>query len=177
MSQDSNLTPRNITYRQMINTFSKIAKYHKNINSFHSGQLDDVDIDKKNLSEFPLMYVEPEPVSVDAQTMTYSFTVIIADQLNEDASEARVNYPDLTTTDDAYTETLLILKDVIANFRQSIQTKSYADQRTSLSMPISLSPFTSRFANLLTGWAGTFNIVCQNENDLCSVPQTMSGGQ
>jgi hypothetical protein len=108
------------------------------------------------------MYVEPEPVSVDAQTMTYSFTVIIADQIQED----------MTGIDDAYSETLLILKDVIANFRQAMRTESWADQTTDLQMPIALSPFTSRFSNMLTGWAGTFNIVCQNQNNLCNVPQT-----
>jgi hypothetical protein len=94
--------------------------------------------------------------------MTYSFTVIIADQIQED----------LVDLDDTYSETLLIIKDVIANFRQALQTKSWADQRTDIEMPISLTPFTSRFSNMLTGWAGTFNIVCQNQNDLCVVPQT-----
>lgn len=162
MAQDNNNTYMNITYRQMINTFEDIATNHHEIHSFNSGSLNDIDIEKMNLSQFPLMYVEPEPVSVDAQTLTYSFTVIIADQIQED----------MTGLNDAYSETLLILKDVIANFVQATQTSSWADQRTDLEMPIQLSPFTSRFSNMLTGWAGTFNIVCQNQNNLCNVPQT-----
>ena len=162
MAQDNNNTYMNITYRQMIDTFETIATKHHEIHSFNSGSLSDVDLEKYDLSNFPLMYVEPEPVSVDAQTLTYSFTVIIADQIQED----------MTGLNDAYSEMLLILKDVIANFRQATQTESWADQRTSLEMPISLSPFTSRFSNMLTGWAGTFNIVCQNQNNLCDVPQT-----
>lgn len=162
MAQDNNKTYMNITYRQMIETFKTIATNHNEIHSFNSGSLNDVDIEKMDLSNFPIMYIEPEPVSVDAQTLTYSFTVIIADQIQED----------MTGIDDAYSETLLTLKDVIANFRQATQTESWADQRTSLEMPISLSPFTSRFSNMLTGWAGTFNIVCQNQNNLCNVPQT-----
>lgn len=162
MAQDSNNTYKNISFRQMIQTFETIATNHHEINSFNSGSLSDVDIEKMDLANFPLMYVEPEPVSVNAQTMTYSFTVIIADQIQED----------LVDLDDTYSETLLIIKDVIANFRQALQTKSWADQRTDIEMPISLTPFTSRFANMLTGWAGTFNIVCQNQNDLCIVPQT-----
>jgi len=64
-----------------------------------------------------------------------------------------------------------LIKDVISNFRQATQSASWADQRTDLVLPVNLDPFTSRFANMLTGWGGTFNIVCQNENDLCSVPQ------
>ena len=162
MAQDFNNTPRNITYRQMVETFETIATNNYEIHSFNSGSLSDVDLEKYDLSKFPIMYLEPEPVSVDAQTMTYSFTVIIADQIQEDMADI----------DDAYSHTLLLLKDVIANFRQAIQTSSWADQTTALELPIALSPFTSRFANMLTGWAGTFNIVCQNENNLCIVPQT-----
>ena len=78
----------------------------------------------------------------------------------------------MTDIDDTYSEILLIIKDVISNFRQAVQTKSWADQRTDIEMPINLTPFTSRFSNLLTGWAGTFNIVVNNENNLCIVPQT-----
>tara|TARA_R100000808_G_C2146531_1_gene154463 strand:- start:2404 stop:2901 length:498 start_codon:yes stop_codon:yes gene_type:complete len=162
MAQDNNNTPNNITYKQMINTFSDIATNHLQIQSFNSGSLDDVDIEKLDADKFPLMYITPLPVSVDAQTLTYSFDVIIADRIQEDMADI----------DDAYSETLLIIKDVISNFRQATQTESWADQRTDIDLPLNLTPFTSRFANLLTGWGGTFNIVVNNENNLCAVPQT-----
>ena len=157
MAQNSNNTPNNITYRQMVGTFSDIATNHLQLQSFNSGSLDDLDIEKLDADKFP-----PQPAIVDAHTLTYSFDVVVADQIQED----------MTDIDDTYSETLLIIKDVIANFRQAVQTKSWADQRTDIEMPINLTPFTSRFSNLLTGWAGTFNIVVNNENNLCIVPQT-----
>tara|TARA_R110001599_G_scaffold225549_4_gene424686 strand:- start:755 stop:1252 length:498 start_codon:yes stop_codon:yes gene_type:complete len=162
MAQDSNNTPNNITYRQMVNTFSEIATNHLQIQSFNSGSLNDLDIEKLDADKFPLLYITPQPAIVDAQTLTYTFDVVVADQIQED----------MTDIDDTYSETLLIIKDVISNFRQATQTESWADQRTDIEMPINLTPFTSRFANLLTGWAGTFNIVVNNENNLCIVPQT-----
>ena len=162
MAQNSNNTPNNITYRQMVGTFSDIATNHLQIQSFNSGSLNDLDIEKLDADKFPLLYITPQPVIVDAQTLTYSFDVVVADQIQEDMSDI----------DDTYSETLLIIKDVISNFRQAVQTKSWADQRTDIEMPINLTPFTSRFSNLLTGWAGTFNIVVNNENNLCDVPQT-----
>jgi hypothetical protein len=161
MAQDSNKTYRNITYRQMIETFETIATKHYVLQSFKTGSLNDVDIEKMDLQNFPLLYVEPNPVDVDAQTITYSFDVIVADRIQEDLADQT----------DAYSETLLIMKDVIANFRQAVKTESWADQRTDIEMPINLTPFTSRFANMLTGWGGSFRIVCQNENNLCDVPQ------
>ena len=162
MAQDSNNTPNNITYRQMVNTFSQIATNHLQIQSINSGSLNDLDIEKLDADKFPLLYITPQPAIVDAQTLTYTFDVVVADQIQED----------MTDIDDTYSETLLIIKDVISNFRQATQTESWADQRTDIEMPINLTPFTSRFANLLTGWAGTFNIVVNNENNLCIVPQT-----
>jgi len=146
----------------MVGTFSDIATNHLQLQSFNSGSLNDLDIEKLDADKFPLLYITPQPATVDAQTLTYSFDVVVADQIQED----------MTDIDDTYSETLLIIKDVISNFRQAIQTESWADQRTDIEMPITLTPFTSRFANLLTGWAGTFNIVVNNENNLCIVPQT-----
>jgi|TARA_R100000742_G_C4274926_1_gene95129 hypothetical protein len=161
MAQNDNKTYKNITYKQMVDTFESIATNNKVIQSFNSGSLNDVDIEKLDADKFPLMYITPNPVTVDAQTITYSFDVIIAELIQED----------YTGLNDAYTETLLLMKDVISNFRQATQSSSWADQRTELELPLTLEPFTSRFANMLTGWGGTFNVVCQNENDLCSVPQ------
>jgi len=162
MAQNSNNTPNNITYRQMVGTFSDIATNHLQIQSFNSGSLDDLDIEKLDADKFPLLYITPQPAIVDAHTLTYSFDVVVADQIQEDMADIN----------DAYSETLLILKDVIANFRQATESESWVDQRTDLDLPINLTPFTSRFSNMLTGWAGTFSIVCQNQNNLCDVPQT-----
>lgn len=146
----------------MVGTFSDIATNHLQLQSFNSGSLNDLDIEKLDADKFPLLYITPKPATVDAQTLMYSFDVVVADQIQEDMADI----------DDTYSETLLIIKDVISNFRQAVQTESWADQRTDIEMPITLTPFTSRFANLLTGWAGTFNIVVNNENNLCIVPQT-----
>ena len=146
----------------MVGTFSDIATNHLQLQSFNSGSLNDLDIEKLDADKFPLLYITPNPATVDAQTLMYSFDVVVADQIQEDMADI----------DDTYSETLLIIKDVISNFRQAVQTESWADQRTDIEMPITLTPFTSRFANLLTGWAGTFNIVVNNENNLCIVPQT-----
>tara|TARA_R100000231_G_scaffold64748_1_gene52280 strand:- start:25 stop:525 length:501 start_codon:yes stop_codon:yes gene_type:complete len=164
--QNDNLTYNNITYRQMIETFDDIATNHTQIKSFNSGSLNDVDIEKLNVGNFPLLYVTPNPVSVAEQSLTYSFDVIVATIIQED----------FTDIDDAYTQMLLIAKDVISQFRQSHILVSYADQRTTLTMPINLTPFTSRFSNMLTGWGGTFEIVCNNVNNVCISPMTPNDG-
>lgn len=181
MAQNTNPTPRNITFRQIVDTFETIAEKHLQIKSFNSGSLQEVDIEKMDLELFPLLYITPNPVVIDAQTIVYSFDVIIADATGVDElrelrsmKKSASYFADYSSLNDTYNETLWIMRDVIANFRQNLQAKSWVDQRVDMELPTTLDPFTSRFANLLTGWAGTFNITCQNTNNLCDVPQTMN---
>ena len=87
----------------MVGTFSDIATNHLQLQSFNSGSLSDLDIEKLDADKFPLLYITPQPAIVDAHTLTYSFDVVVADQIQED----------MTDIDDTYSETLLIIKDVI----------------------------------------------------------------
>ena len=64
-----------ITYKNIIDDFSTIATNHYLINSFHSGLLDEVDIDKMDQSNFPILYVEPGTTTADTGVLTYTFTV------------------------------------------------------------------------------------------------------
>tara|TARA_R100001126_G_scaffold101681_2_gene83051 strand:- start:2097 stop:2627 length:531 start_codon:yes stop_codon:yes gene_type:complete len=176
MATSLNQTYRNITIRQMMTTLHEIQFNHKNIHSFYTRSLEEVDIVKMDLNLFPLMHATPVGAIVDEQTITYSIDVLIADQVNEDIEVAELSQTRRPLID-AYSQTLLTLKDVIANFRQNIQTGSYVDARIDIEMPLSCTPFTARFANSLTGWGTTFNITCQNTNNLCDVPQTMNDGQ
>jgi len=36
-----------------------------------------------------------------------------------------------------------------------------------ISLPVDCEPFTARFDNLLTGWAGSMQLVTSNTLDLC----------
>tara|TARA_X000001382_G_scaffold130295_1_gene124716 strand:+ start:1324 stop:1746 length:423 start_codon:yes stop_codon:yes gene_type:complete len=140
--------------------------------------MDEVDINKKNLGDFPFLYLSPQPASVDIQTITYSFEIIIADQTQianvEDSSKDTLG---LTPRVDAHSYTLNIMRDVVANFRQNIQNGSWVDAGVELELPMSITPFEARFSNILVGWSAVFNVTCQNTNNLCDVPQIFNDGE
>jgi hypothetical protein len=71
---------------------------------------------------------------------------------------------------DTYSQTLSILQDVIAEFKQNLSSKSWVDDEVVLQLPITIEPFTARFNNLLTGWSSTINIDVNNKNNLCIAP-------
>ena len=159
-----------ITYKNIIDDFNIIATNHFLINSFHSGLLDEVDIDKLDQSNFPILYVEPGTTSVDTGVLTYTFTVFTMNLIKED----------LSNRDEVWTEMLQIMQDIIAEFKQNLSLQrtggnsgkkySYVPGEVVLETPINIDPFTVRFSNMLTGWSATFTLEVNNPNSLCNAP-------
>ena len=159
-----------ITFKNLIDDFSDIATNHYLINSFHSGFLDEVDVNKLDQSDFPILYCEPGTATIDMGVLTYSVTIFVLDMLKED----------LTKRDIVWTSTLQTTQDIIAEFRQnlSLQTSggdsgkkfSYVADEIVLELPISTEPFTARFANILTGWSTSMSVQVNNANNLCNAP-------
>ena len=159
-----------ITYKNFIDDFKTVATNHFLINSFHSGMLDEVDINKLDQADFPILYVEPGNTNIDMGVMTYTFTVFTMNLIKED----------LSNRENVWSEMLQIMQDVISEFRQnlSVQTSgggsgkkfSYIPNEVVLNLPINAEPFTVRFANMLTGWSATFTMQVNNPNSLCNAP-------
>ena len=159
-----------VTFKNVIDDFSDIATNHYLINSFHSGFLDEVDVNKLDQSDFPILYCEPGVATIDMGVLTYSFTIFVLDMLKED----------LSNRNDVWTNTLEISQDIIAEFRQNLalQTSgddsgkkfSYVTDEAVLELPITSEPFTARFANILTGWSSSMSIQVNNANNLCDAP-------
>ena len=160
-----------ITFKNLVDAFNEIATKHFQIHKFESGELSEIDVEKMDATQFPMMFLQPSTTTIDERTMTYSVEIFILDQTQEDD----------TGINDSYSDTLLILKDVIAEFRQIKSSASFlgtttVDNRESdkdeyiIEFPISCEPFTERFANLLTGWNANITIQVHNENNLCIAP-------
>ena len=165
-----------ITFRNIIDNFSTIAYKHININSFHSGFLDEVDIDKLNAKDYKILYVEPNNSIINTGVLTYTFNVYILDQIND--SVGKQNGQVTQTVEnrqkfgriDAFSENLQILQDVINEFKQNLSSISFIDNEIILNTPITAEPFNARFNNLLTGWTATLELEVNNTNNLCISP-------
>ena len=158
-----------ITFRNIVGFLETIAEKHYEINSFHSGMLDEVDLNKLGATDYVILYAEPGTVVVDRGVLTYTFSIYVMDMINEevgdDPNRQRVGRVD------TYSETLNIMQDVINEFHQNLHPDlSWVDKDVVLSLPINAEPFTARFDNTLTGWSATLNIQVQNQNNLCISP-------
>ena len=160
-----------ITFRNVVGYLETIADKHYEINSFHSGMLDEVDLNKLNATDYIILYAEPGTVVVDKGFMTYSFSIYVMDLINDQELGSSPNNQ-RTTRVDTYSQTLQIMQDVINEFHQNLYSTSWVNDDVVLSLPINAEPFTARFDNTLTGWSATINVQVPNQNNLCIVPIT-----
>jgi len=151
-----------ITFRNVVGYLDTIAENHLALQSFHSGFLDEVDINKLGAEDYPILYAEPGSATIDQGSLTYSFNIYVLDMLQEDSDDRN----------DTFSENLQILQDVINEFKQNLYSTSWVANEIVLDIPITVEPFTARFDNVLTGWNATLNIEVNNTNNLCISPIT-----
>ena len=160
-----------ITFRNVVGFLETIADKHYEINSFHSGGMSEVDINKLGATDYVILYAEPGEATINTGVMTYSFTIYVMDMTNDQILGDAPNN-ERTSRTDTYSETLQIMQDVINEFKQSMYSTSWVDNEVVLETPITVEPFTARFENELTGWAADITIEVNNTNNLCIVPIT-----
>ena len=73
-----------ITFRNVVGYLETIADKHYMINSFHSGFMDEVDINKLGATDYVILYAEPGTAVIDKGVLTYNFTIYVLDMINEE---------------------------------------------------------------------------------------------
>ena len=160
-----------ITFRNVVGFLETIAEKHFEINSFHSGGMSEVDINKLGATDYVILYAEPGSATINTGVMTYSFTIYVMDLTNDQILGDSPNNERITRTD-TYSETLQIMQDVINEFKHAMYSTSWVDNEVVLETPITVEPFTAKFENELTGWSADITIEVNNTNNLCIVPIT-----
>jgi len=147
-----------ITYNQIIKEFQNFATAHKQINEFKSGDLWEL-TQKESLAElnYPMLFVQDSPASIGDGFITNGFNILVMDKANEGTVETEVK-----------SDTLLILLDTIAYFE-----KLYTDnwKFVKIEKTGSISSFTERFDDTLTGWTMTMQLKQPLAYDECQIPQ------
>ena len=147
-----------ITYNQIIKQFEDFATAHRQINEFKSGDLWEL-TQKESLAElnYPMLFVQDSPASIGDGFITNGFNILVMDKANEGTVETEVK-----------SDTLLILLDTIAYFE-----KLYTDnwKFVKIEKSGSISSFTERFDDTLTGWTMSMQLKQPLEYNECQIPQ------
>ena len=107
--------------KKIIDDLKLIADKHKQINSFGIGSIENLIYltqEKEGLENeqneapiYPLMYVIPEPHTVNENFLQYSYTILIMDIMNVKNYDTQV---------DLWSETFQMAQDVIAQYKYSV---------------------------------------------------------
>ena len=148
-----------ITYNQIIKQFEDFATAHRQINQFKTGDLWEI-VQKETLAElnYPMLFLQDSPASIGEGFITNSFNILVMDKANEGTVETEVK-----------SDTLLILLDTIAYFE-----KLYTDnwKFVKIEKSGSISSFTERFDDTLTGWTMSMQLKQPLQYDECQIPKT-----
>jgi len=148
-----------ITYNQIIKQFQDFATAHRQINEFKSGDLWEI-VQKETLAElnYPMLFLQDSPATIGEGFITNGFNILVMDKANEGTVETEVK-----------SDTLLILLDTIAYFE-----KLYTDnwKFVKIEKSGSISSFTERFDDTLTGWTMSMQLKQPLQYDECQIPQT-----
>lgn len=137
-----------------------ITANHKLLKAFYTYQLDDLDIDKITVDKYPLLFAQCTRISATDADETFTYEILVGDLVIEEQQ-----YLDIIQV---YSETHLILKDVLAEFNLAASTAGqFVPPKWVLDFPVTLTPFTARFNNMLTGWSATVDIRVPNPLNLC----------
>lgn len=140
------------TYNQIINAFDTFCTNHLQLNTFYSG--DTWDFQTTN-SVYPVLILLPQPSRIENGRVVLMFNIFIADILNKDQSNL----------DEIYSDTLLIMTDLISYFKDNDSYEFYLNETS-----VTIEPFNEKFDDIVAGWMANIEIEIPNSGSTCGLP-------
>lgn len=149
------------TLNQVVDILETIQQNHGQLNGFAFGQISDWDDEKLNATFYPFLFVAPPDISEVRGERTYDFPIAVATKIQDDEGNRL----------DAWSDLADALFDVVNHFRHVYSSVSDSGgTRVANDFEVSISPFTERFDNMLTGWETLITIKVDSNNNLCLAP-------
>ncbi len=149
------------TIQDINNALQTIVDNHLTLKSFHTYTIDTLDMDKLNVTDYPLLYGQCTGATMEGGATVFTYEIIVGDLVIEKQQEVITQI---------YTETYLLLQDVASQFVFNVNQGSEISNAWSFELPLNCTPFTARFDNLLTGWSTQFEIKLPTPLNLCIAP-------
>lgn len=156
-------------FKKIMDLLRTLADYHEQIQSYGWGGIDQLIYDTESRLKqdntgnqapyYPSMWVIPEMARTDGRETTYDFNIMIMDIANTKNFD---NYMD------THSDTLDILKDVIAQLKYATGMECYCN--LDLDYPIDMTPFEEAYDDFLIGWSGKIKLRVPDAINRCIAP-------
>lgn len=140
----------------VIKEFQTIATNHAFINRFGNGPIDDVNVEIPNDGKYPVLWVIPQSVLLDNNSIIYNIRILVFD----------IDSTDDSLRDQILSDTLMTLNDVVKLFRNGGPSNDYEVPQ----IPQAL-PFEQEFVDYCVGWYCDLQIATDGMNSNCDFPQ------
>jgi hypothetical protein len=151
-----------LTYNQILKEFKTFATNHKQIENFGNGDLWEI-VEHNQLTDFnyPLFWVADQPANLGDGTFTWNFNVMAMDLVNKDESNEN----------DVKSDMCQVLLDCVSYFEQKTATSNNVDWlKVNLVRSGTLTSFTERFSDELTGWGMNIGFRLPFSYNNCDLP-------
>ena len=146
---------------QMLNAYEVFATKHAQIHSSMVGPLSELDVDKLDMTQMPVLFIVPGGLNVDVGAADLTLEIIIATE----------QPADLESRSAVLSNMAYIIKDAIAmGHNHAYNDNEPIPMRAILEMPVQCEPFLARFDNSLIGWTCQLTFNLDNRNDVCLIP-------
>lgn len=133
-----------------------------NVNTVTTGDITDIDLSKQTI--FPLCHIIINSATVEEQVLRFSISVLamdVVDQSKEATSDifkGNNNEHDILNTQLA----------VVNKLTQVLRMGTLYRDKYQLDGDPTCEPFYDRFENQVAGWACTFDVLIENDINVCS---------
>lgn len=142
-----------ITKNTIYKSFKDFANNHLQIKDYGYGDL--WEISQSEATTYPLFWVSPQPCNVGGNTISYIYSIVVADRvLDGETNEVEVE-----------SDTFQICLDFLAFLNDQSENEFYLEETTQI------SPFTERFKDDVAGNTMTITINADFDYNECAIPK------
>ncbi len=158
-----------ITYSSVISYFQEFADKHIQLNSFSYGALDKLEL--KKINEYPALHIILTNTDISDKVVSYDFDVYVFSGIAQQSEE------DEQVKESAYTDTLMILQDLRAEFTEGKYIVNTNKLLLQGSNELSCTPIEERFNNMVIGFSTSLSVQSANETTACTIPYPKYNGE
>lgn len=151
------------------NTLDKIKDQlltDPNIKTVTTGDITEVDLDKQTI--FPLAHIVVNNVTLNGSTILFNVSTLVMDVVWQKKNITPLGTIDTTFVGHDNEQDVLNTQLAVVNkLNEVLRRGDLYTSKFQLEGTPSCEPFYDRFENKLAGWSYTFNILVQNDIDVC----------
>lgn len=148
-------------FYRVLDTIKDTLQADTNCNTVTYGDITQIDLSKQTI--FPLSHIIVNSVTSGENIMTFNLSILAMDIVDVSKDEVTDIFVGNDNEQDVLNTQLTVLNKVI----QKLRIGSLYSDKYQVQGDVSLEPFRDRFENQIAGWTATFDIIIENDVNVC----------